>query len=150
MTFNPPVPPRQNGPLLGKKNSSSTCRECSNQLTGAEWIKLAERRRLKETFGYFWHYKSVFWAGGFLDYWCFRALRSRLEPMKKVARMLRAHEPLLLNFSGERRNFQWSRRRPEQQDPSGNQTILRLPHLRSHGNRPLPQLRTSSRAGNHP
>jgi hypothetical protein len=40
----------------------------------------------------------VFWAGGFLDYWCFRALRSRLEPMKKVARMLRAHEPLLLNW----------------------------------------------------
>jgi hypothetical protein len=24
----------------------------------------------------------------FLDYWCFRAMRSRLEPMKKVARML--------------------------------------------------------------
>jgi len=62
--------------------------------------KLATARawELKETFGYFWHYKSVFWAGGFLDYWCFRALRSRLEPMKKVARMLRTHEPLLLNW----------------------------------------------------
>jgi transposase len=29
---------------------------------------------------------------------CFRAMRSRLEPMKKVARMLRAHEPLILNW----------------------------------------------------
>jgi transposase len=25
-------------------------------------------------------------------------MRSRLEPMKKVARMLRAHEPLILNW----------------------------------------------------
>ena len=53
---------------------------------------------LKETFAHFWKYKSEMWAGGFLDYWCFRAMRSRLEPMKKVARMLRAHEPLILNW----------------------------------------------------
>jgi transposase len=53
---------------------------------------------LKEAFSHFWKYKSEMWAGGFLDYWCFRAMRSRLEPMKKVARMLRAHEPLILNW----------------------------------------------------
>ncbi|MGA2147008.1 MAG: transposase [Bryobacteraceae bacterium] len=52
----------------------------------------------KETFGYLWHYRSVVWAGAFLDYWCQRAMRSRLEPMKRVARMLRAHEKLLLNW----------------------------------------------------
>ena len=50
---------------------------------------------MKEIFSHFWKYKSVIWAGAFLDYWCFRAMRSRLEPMKKVARMLRAHEPIL-------------------------------------------------------
>jgi transposase len=62
--------------------------------------KLATARawELKETFSHFWKYKSEMWAGGFLDYWCFRAIRSRLEPMKKVARMLRAHEPLILNW----------------------------------------------------
>jgi len=62
--------------------------------------KLATARAwdLKETFRYFWHYKSLIWAGAFLDYWCYRAMRSRLEPMKKVARMLRAHEPLILNW----------------------------------------------------
>ena len=62
--------------------------------------KLATARawELKETFSHFWHYKSVIWAGAFLDYGCFRALRSRLEPMKKMARMLRAHEPLILNW----------------------------------------------------
>ena len=62
--------------------------------------KLATARawELKEAFAHFWNYKSVIWAGAFLDYWCERALRSRLEPMKKVARMLRSHEELLLNW----------------------------------------------------
>jgi transposase len=62
--------------------------------------KLATARawELKEIFSYLWKYKSVTWAGAFLDYWCFRAMRSRLEPMKKVARMLRTHEPLILNW----------------------------------------------------
>jgi transposase len=62
--------------------------------------KLATARAwdLKECFQYLWHYKSPIWAGAFLDYWCWRALRSRIEPMKKVARMLRTHEELLLNW----------------------------------------------------
>ena len=62
--------------------------------------KLATARawNLKDTFEYFWHYKSPLWASAFLEYWTTRALRSRLEPMQKVARMLRAHEPLLLNW----------------------------------------------------
>jgi transposase len=62
--------------------------------------KLATARawELKETFSQFWKYRSVLWAEAFLDYCCFRAMRSRLEPMKKVARMLRAHEQRLLNW----------------------------------------------------
>jgi transposase len=62
--------------------------------------KLATARawELKEAFSHFWKYKSEIWAGAFLDYWCSRVMRSRLEPMKKVARMLRAHEPLILNW----------------------------------------------------
>jgi transposase len=62
--------------------------------------KLATARawNLKESFHYLWHYKSYIWAGAFLDYWCARAMRSRLEPMKRVARMLRTHEELLLNW----------------------------------------------------
>ena len=64
----------------------------------ASKLDTARAWELKEAFSHFWKYKSLFWAGGFLDYWCYRAMRSRLEPMKKVARMLRAHESLLLNW----------------------------------------------------
>ena len=62
--------------------------------------KLATARawKLKESFSHFWQYRSVVWARAFLDSWCRWAMRSRLEPMKKVARMLRAHEDLLLNW----------------------------------------------------
>ena len=54
--------------------------------------------QLKEAFGHFWKYKAVLWASGFLDAWCQRAMRGRLEPMKKMARMLRAHEELPMNW----------------------------------------------------
>lgn len=51
---------------------------------------------LKEQFQFFWDYVSRYWAGRFLDRWCTRTMRAK--PMKKVARMLRAHRPLLLNW----------------------------------------------------
>ncbi len=53
---------------------------------------------LKDLFEHFWTYKSVRCAGDFLEFWTWRALRSRIEPMKKVARMLRSHEDLLMNW----------------------------------------------------
>jgi transposase len=59
--------------------------------TGRAWM-------LKETFQDFWRYRGLNWAAAFLDVWCTRALRSRIESMKKVARMLRTHEELLLNW----------------------------------------------------
>jgi len=53
---------------------------------------------LREDFQFFWTYVSPTWAGRFLDRWCTRTLRSQIEPMKKVARMLRSHRELLLNW----------------------------------------------------
>lgn len=53
---------------------------------------------LKEDLQRFWGYASAYWAGLFLDEWCKRTMRSKLVPMKKVARMLRSHRTLLLNW----------------------------------------------------
>jgi transposase len=53
---------------------------------------------LKEEFQFFWTYLSPTWAGRFLDRWCTQTMRSRLPPMQKVARMLRRHRALLLNW----------------------------------------------------
>jgi len=52
----------------------------------------------REDFQRFWEYKSVAWAEKFLDEWMRRVMRSRLEPMKKVARTLRNHQSLILNW----------------------------------------------------
>ena len=61
-------------------------------------LKAVRSYLLKEDFQFFWEYLSPFWAGEFLDLWCTRVMRSRIEPMKKVARMLRSHRELLLNW----------------------------------------------------
>lgn len=53
---------------------------------------------LKEDFQRFWEYVSPTWAGHFLDEWCTRTMRSKLEPLKRVARMLRGHRTLILNW----------------------------------------------------
>lgn len=60
---------------------------------------------LKEEFQLFWSYQSPYWAGEFLDKWCTKTMRSKIEPMKKVARMLRNHRPLLLNWFRAKKQF---------------------------------------------
>ena len=56
----------------------------------------------REEFQRFWTYTSGTWAGKFLDEWCTRTMRSQLEPLKKVARMLRNHRELILNWFAAR------------------------------------------------
>lgn len=53
---------------------------------------------LKEEFQLFWEYVSPAWAQQFMDQWCKKVMRSRLEPMKKIAGMIRTHKPLILNW----------------------------------------------------
>jgi transposase len=52
----------------------------------------------KEDFQRFWEYTSPAWAGRFLDQWCTRTMRSKIEPMKKIASSLREHRDLILNW----------------------------------------------------
>ena len=53
---------------------------------------------LREDFQRFWEYQRSDFAGKFLDNWVTRTLQTDLEPMKKVAKMLRKHKPLILNW----------------------------------------------------
>lgn len=53
---------------------------------------------LREEFQRFWEYVQPHAAGRFLDAWCRQAMRSRLEPIKKVVGTLRSHRGLLLNW----------------------------------------------------
>jgi transposase len=61
-------------------------------------LKTVRSLLMKVDFDRFWEYRSFGCAKRFLDEWCTRALRSRIEPMKKVARTLRRHRGLLLNW----------------------------------------------------
>ena len=60
-------------------------------------LKTVRSYLLKEAFQQLWDYKSPAWAGNFLDEWCRQTMRSRIEPMKKIARSLRQHRDLILN-----------------------------------------------------
>jgi transposase len=60
---------------------------------------------LKEQFQDFWEYKSPAWAGKFLDSWCKNAIRSKIDPMKDVAKMLRSHRELILNYFRAKKEF---------------------------------------------
>jgi len=61
-------------------------------------LKTVRAYLLKEDFQRFWEYTSPTWARKFLREWCARTMRSQLEPMKKIAKTLREHEALLLNW----------------------------------------------------
>ena len=61
-------------------------------------LKTVKSYMLKEDFQNFWLFSNAIRAGDFLDRWCYRAMRSKIEPMKKVAKMLRAHHELILNW----------------------------------------------------
>lgn len=52
-----------------------------------------------------WEYRSANHARKFLDAWCRQAMRSRLEPVKKVARSLRKHRELILNWFRARKQY---------------------------------------------
>ena len=77
-------------------------------LTGKQRFRLRDLLRynlksvraylLKEAFQQLWDYNSPAWAGRFLDEWCRHVMRSRIEPMKKIARTLRRHRELILNY----------------------------------------------------
>ena len=93
-------------PLL--KNSRWCLLKRPENLTDQQTVKLAEllqynlqsvrSYQLREDFQRFWEYSTPGWAAKFLQQWCTRTMRSKIEPMKKVARSLREHSDLILNW----------------------------------------------------
>jgi len=63
----------------------------SDLRTGRAWA-------LKENFRHFWDCGDATAGQRFFDGWYGWAIRSRLEPMKKVARMLKRHLPGLMSY----------------------------------------------------
>ena len=61
-------------------------------------LKSIRSQLMREDFQQLWEYSSPAWAGKFLDAWCTRAMRSKIEPMKKIARSLRDKRELILNW----------------------------------------------------
>jgi transposase len=60
---------------------------------------------LIDTLTALWDYTSPTYASRFLDAWCRRAMRSRLEPIKRVARSLREHHESIVNWFRARKQF---------------------------------------------
>jgi transposase len=67
----------------------------SHLLTSRAWA-------LKETLRSLWLYKSEAWAAKHFKRWYSWAIRSRLEPVKKVARMLQSRLPNILTYCKSR------------------------------------------------
>jgi transposase len=63
--------------------------------TGRAWA-------IKENFRHFWNYSQRGWAKRFFTAWYSWAIRSRLQPIKKVAKMLKRHLDGLLNYFNHR------------------------------------------------
>ena len=78
--------------------SSPTARRSSSKNSLTTTLKSVRAHLPRELFQQFWDYVSPPWAGKFLDAWCTKAMRSKLEPMKKVAKSLRRHRHLILNW----------------------------------------------------
>lgn len=65
-------------------------------------LKTSRAWAFKESFAAFWDYRYVKPAGAYFDAWSTRAMRSRIEPIKKVVKMLRRHRQGLLNYTKHR------------------------------------------------
>jgi transposase len=114
--------------MVRKQEHRSLAQAGSSPLTGSKWawlksyadgrsaeavsfralnqlnLKTSRAWRIKETFTQFWCYHYTGAAKRFFDAWSNNAMRSRLDPIKKVVKMLRRHETGLLNYSQHRIN----------------------------------------------
>lgn len=65
-------------------------------------LKTSRAWSLKESFAAFWDYRYPKSAENFFDAWTTRAMRSRIDPIKSVTKMLRRHRDGLINYTKHR------------------------------------------------
>ena len=130
-------------------------------LTDKQTVKLSELLKynlrtvraylLREDFQRFWEYSRPSWAGKFLDEWTRRVMRSRLEPMRKVARTLRAHRPLISELvPGQGGGLLGCGGGAQQQGEVGDEKVVRFPDGQSGEIGSIAQPRTAPGAQTHP
>jgi len=59
-------------------------------------LRTARAYLRREEFQQHWEHRSAWWAERLLNEWTSRVMRSRLEPMKKIAGGVRNYQPLIL------------------------------------------------------
>ena len=106
---------KDDGHELILKNSRWCLLKRKENLTEKQEVKLKEllKYNLKSVKAYllqvdfqgFWEYVSPAWAGKFLDRWCTRVMRSKIEPMKTITKTIRKHRELILNWFKAKKAF---------------------------------------------
>lgn len=83
--------------LFNEENLNPAQSEQFERLKGAT-LKVARAWALKEQLRGLWSYRSLGWARKFFEAWYAWAIRSQLEPVRKVARMIKARLANVLTF----------------------------------------------------
>lgn len=83
--------------LTGFENLSEELQLRFKQLQGLG-LKVGRAYSIKEAFDYFWDYKYEAWARRYFKQWYGWARRSKLEPVKKVAKMIHEHFENIITY----------------------------------------------------
>jgi transposase len=83
--------------LVNAENLHEDHEESFEALRNSE-LKVSRAWAIKESFRYFWDSSYGACAEGYFNRWYSWAIRSRLEPIKEKARMIKSHLPNILTY----------------------------------------------------
>jgi transposase len=83
--------------LFNEENLKEECTDRFNELKNAD-LKVSRAWAIKELFRDFWTYTYAGWAKHHFDKWYSWAIRSRIEPIKEKARMIKNHLSNILTY----------------------------------------------------
>ncbi|WP_051305739.1 ISL3 family transposase [Desulfogranum mediterraneum] len=91
--------------LKKKKRVRGKSRTRLRELLGMN-LRTVKAYLFKEDFDHLWSYKCPAWASTFIDQWTRDVMRHRSLPeLKKFARTIRKHKPLILNYFHAKKEF---------------------------------------------